>query len=116
MLQKADCTDKELHWSAGQSGRGRAVADAATIEEAKSQQGGNVPVIAALSKQNYVSADDALELVEAGADGIALYHDRLNQTAASFSGRTGSEASHPVRPNCLVNACTAFSGASDLLL
>ncbi|BDA44834.1 probable transmembrane GTPase FZO-like, chloroplastic [Coccomyxa sp. Obi] len=80
-----------------ETGGGRAVAEAATIREAKTQQGGNVPVIAALSKQEPVSNEDALSLVEAGADGVALYHDRLNQTAASFSGRTASEASHPVR-------------------
>ncbi|CAL8469427.1 g8968 [Coccomyxa elongata] len=80
-----------------ETGAGRAVAEAATIREAKTQQGGNVPVIAALSKQDSVSNEDALSLVEAGADGVALYHDRLNQTAASFSGRTASEASHPVR-------------------
>ena len=90
----SDC----LSLSCLQTGSGRAVAEAAIIREAKLQQGGNVPVIAALSKQEPVSHEDALSLVEAGADGIALYHDRLNQTAASFSGRTASEASHPVSP------------------
>lgn len=93
-MMMSDCSSL----SCCQTGSGRAVAEAGTIREAKTQQGGNVPVIAALSKQEPVSNEDALSLVEAGADGIALYHDRLNQTAASFSGRTASEASHPVSP------------------
>ncbi len=101
---------------ASQSGSGRAVADAAVIQEAKTQQGGNVPVIAALSKEEPVSKEAASDLVEAGADGVALYHDRLNQTAASFSGRTGSEASHPVSLSSSGLLCTRLQELSEDLL
>ncbi|EIE21598.1 hypothetical protein COCSUDRAFT_30102 [Coccomyxa subellipsoidea C-169] len=46
-----------------ESGSGRAVADAAVIQEAKTQQGGNVPVIAALSKEEPVSKEAASDLM-----------------------------------------------------
>lgn len=102
-----------------QSTSGRCVVEVAVISEAKTQQGGSVPVIAALSSQDLLSEADASALVDAGADGVAVYHDRLNQTAASFSGRTGSEASHPVSPCFLLyqgfNACVVLAMNTRIL-
>lgn len=74
------------------------MADSNAIKQARSQQeGGSVPIIAAVPKQAGISREEAAALVEAGVDGLAVPLDRLNQTAASFSGRTDKEALNPVR-------------------
>lgn len=83
-----------------QSGRGRPVAKSAVIREATEQQGGTIPVIAEVSREGSLSEADTRGLLEAGSDGVALYYERLDQTAASFSGRSDSEASHPVSSLC----------------
>jgi hypothetical protein len=84
------------------------------IKDARAQQGGSIPVIAALSSEEVLSQSDAQELVEAGSDGVALHYDRLKQAAASFSGRTDSEALHPVRPSCHVLSVCDVSGRCGL--
>ncbi len=67
------------------------------MRQARSQQqGGSVPVIAAVPEEAGISREEAASLAGAGADGIAVPLDRLNQTAASFSGRTDKEALNPV--------------------
>lgn len=79
----------------GEGGQAAATADA--IRRAKSQQqGGTVPVIATLPDQAFLSREEAATLAEAGADGIAVPLGRMDQTAASFSGRTDREAQNPV--------------------
>ena len=76
----------------------QSAATSEAIREAKSsQQGGSVPVIAVVPEQASVSREEAASLVEAGPDGIALPLERMQQTAASFSGRTDREALSPVR-------------------
>ena len=82
------------------------------IREAKSsQQGGSVPVIAVVPEQASVSQEEAASLVEAGPDGIALPLERMQQAAASFSGRTDREALNPVRASQQSSrrvSCTAY--------
>ena len=56
-----------------------------------------MPVIAVLPEQTDISCEEAIGLVEAGPDGIALPLGRIGQTAAGFSGRSDSEALSPVR-------------------
>lgn len=73
------------------------MADGNAIKQARSQQqGGSVPVIAAVPEHAGISREEAASLAEAGVDGLAVPLDRLNQTAASFSGRTDKEALNPV--------------------
>lgn len=73
------------------------MADGNAIKQARSQQqGGSVPIIAAVPEQAGISREEAAALAKAGVDGLAVPLDRLNQTAASFSGRTDKEAVNPV--------------------
>ena len=81
-----------------QDSSGQSLATSEAIRQAKGQQqGGSVPVIAVLPGQTDISREEANSLVEAGPDGVALPLGRIGQTAASFSGRSDSEALSPVR-------------------
>ena len=78
-------------------GESRGVASTDAIRQAKSQQqGGTVPVIAVVPQEGLASEQEAASVAAADADGIAVPLDRLQQTAASFSGRTDREAQNPV--------------------
>ena len=82
-------------------GERRGVASTDAIRAAKSQQqGGTVPVIAVVPPEGLASEAEAASVAEADADGIAVPLDRLQQTAASFSGRTDREAQNPVSIYC----------------
>ena len=78
-------------------GESRGVAGTDAIRQAKSQQqGGTVPVIAVVPPEGLASEAEAASVAAADADGLAVPLDRLQQTAASFSGRTDREAQNPV--------------------
>ena len=78
-------------------GESRGVASTDAIRQAKSQQqGGTVPVIAVVPPEGLASEAEAASVAAADADGLAVPLDRLQQTAASFSGRTDREAQNPV--------------------
>lgn len=81
-----------------QSAGGGAAAGPRTMQGARAQQGGSIPVLAALGRQA-LSPEAASDLLDAGADGVALDYDRLNQAAAGFSGRSAADSggSNPVR-------------------
>lgn len=56
-------------------------------------------MLAALGRGAALAPEAARQLLDAGADGVALDYDRLHQAAAGFSGRSEAQSSggNPVR-------------------
>ena len=99
-----------------QGAHGEAAATADVIREARAQQGGRVPVLAALPGGDQLTPESAAACVEGGADGVALHYDRLHQAAACFSGRTLEASASMVggpRPHVFVPERSGLQGCSQ---